>query len=406
MGKLRTYLGLERPMWLLAIASGTTLFSGGLVAAFITVLLWRLGASFLNIGYVASLYNVSLALAFFLGGSLSERFGRKRIFIISLLCSLLAILCYGIANLLLSWLIVALGLLFGRLAWGFRMTSSFSVVSSAASEKKRATAFGLVSTLGYVGSILGPIVGGVLASFHGLFVPFLLAILLMAVAIVLILLKLEKGEITSKRAIASLTEVKEAIRIEKSITVLVLLAIIGQFFNEFGNPYYFIFLESELKAPEYIMGITQSMLSIGSVIIAFPGGHFSDVFQKRKPFLVFGSFLATIGVGLTAFAVNSLMVVATYLFFGLSNALFMISLQAYFTDIAGMRKSLVFGVYQAASWFAGIPAPPIAGSIAEVYGLRGPFIVNFIGSLIVSSLLLILFTEKKKSNKWQIHRLH
>jgi len=66
MSKLRMYLRLERPIWLLAIASGMTLFSGGLVAAFVMILLRRLGASFLTIGYVASLYNVSLALAFFL----------------------------------------------------------------------------------------------------------------------------------------------------------------------------------------------------------------------------------------------------------------------------------------------------------------------------------------------------
>jgi len=367
----------------------------------VMVLLRRLGASFLNIGYVAALYNVSLALASFLGGSLSGRFGGKKVFVTSLLCSLLAILCYGIANLLLSWLVVALGLLFGRLAWGFRMTSSFSVVSSSADEKKRATAFGLVSTLGYVGSILGPIAGGLLASFYGLSLPFLLAIPLTTAAIALTLLKLEKGEITSKRAISSLTEVKEAISIDKSITLLILLAIVGQFFNEFGNPYYFIFLEGELKASEYIIGITQSMLSIGSVIIALPGGYLSDVFRRRKPFLVLGSFLATIGVGLTAFAVNPLMVVATYFFFGLSNELFAISLQAYLTDVAEKRKFLVFGVYQAATWFAGIPGPPIAGVTAEIYGLRGPFTVNFIGSFFVSSLLLILFAEKKKSNKLQ-----
>jgi MFS family permease len=187
MYKLKKYLRLERPVWLLAAALGTALFSGGLVAAFVTVLLWKLGASFLDIGYVASLYNVSLAISYFLGGSFSGRFGGKRIFIISLLCSLLSVLCYGIANFLLSWLIVALGLLFGRLAWGFRDTSSFSVVSSSAGEEKRATAFALVSALGYVGSILGPIVGGILASSCGLFLPFLLAIPLTVIAVALIL---------------------------------------------------------------------------------------------------------------------------------------------------------------------------------------------------------------------------
>ena len=394
MSILRKYLKLEISIWLLAIALGIMYFAGGLVTAFVMILLWKLGASFLNVGYVAALYNIALALSSFLGGSLSARFGAKKIFITSLLCGLAAVLCYGAANLLLSWFIVAFGLLFGRLAWGFRMTSSFSVISSSADKEKRATAFGLVSTLGYVGAILGPIMGGILASFYGFFLPFLLAIPLILISVILILFKLERGEITSTRAVPSLVEVKKAVTIDKGVTVLIFLVIFGQFFNEFGNPYYFIFLKSELKAPEYIIGITQSMLSVGAVIIALPGGYLSDILRKRKPFLMLGSLFATIGVGLTAFASDALMVTATYLLFGLSNTLFMTSLQAYFTDVAGKYKSIVFGVYQCAAWLAGISAPPIAGFIAEKYGLRAPFIVNFIGSLAGLLLLLMLFTEK------------
>jgi hypothetical protein len=63
MHKLKKYLRLERSIWLLAAALAMVLFSGGLVAAFVTVLLWRLGASFLDVGYVASLYDASLALS-------------------------------------------------------------------------------------------------------------------------------------------------------------------------------------------------------------------------------------------------------------------------------------------------------------------------------------------------------
>jgi MFS family permease len=178
-----------------------------------------------------------------------------------------------------------------------------------------------------------------------------------AIAIALILVKLQKGEVTSKKAVASLTEVREAMSIDKGIVVLIVVAVVGQFFNEFGNPYYFIFLESNLKASGFVMGLTQSMLSVGSVVVALPAGHLLDISRRRKPFFVLSSLLATVGVGLTAFAVSSLMVVASYFLFGLSNTLLMISLQTYFAEIAGIRKSLVFGAYQAATWVAGIPAP-------------------------------------------------
>jgi DHA1 family multidrug resistance protein-like MFS transporter len=394
MSILTRYLRLETSIWLLAFALGISYFAGGLVSAFVMILLWKLGASFLNVGYVAALYNIALAVSSFFGGSLSARFGAKKIFIASLLFGLAGVLCYGAANLLLSWFIVALGLLFGRLAWGFRMTSSFSVISSYADKEKRATAFALVSTLGYVGAIIGPIAGGVLASLYGLFLPFLLAIPLVLVSVILIMFKLEKGEITSTRAVPSLMEVKKGVTIERGVMVLIFLVILSQFFMEFGNPYYSIFLKSELKAPEYIIGITESMLSVGALVIALPGGYLSDILHKRKPFLILGSLFATTGVGLTAFATNALMVTATYFLFGLSNTLFMTSLQAYFADVAGKYKSIVFGVYQSVAWLAGIPAPLIAGSIAENYGLRAPFMVNFIGSLTGLLLLSTLFAEK------------
>jgi DHA1 family multidrug resistance protein-like MFS transporter len=274
------------------------------------------------------------------------------------------------------------------------MTSSFSVISSYADKEKRATAFALVSTLGYVGAIIGPIAGGVLASLYGLFLPFLLAIPLVLVSVILIMFKLEKGEITSTRAVPSLMEVKKGVTIERGVMVLIFLVILSQFFMEFGNPYYSIFLKSELKAPEYIIGITESMLSVGALVIALPGGYLSDILHKRKPFLILGSLFATTGVGLTAFATNALMVTATYFLFGLSNTLFMTSLQAYFADVAGKYKSIVFGVYQSVAWLAGIPAPLIAGSIAQNYGLRAPFMVNFIGSLTGLLLLSTLFAEK------------
>lgn len=140
------------------------------------------------------------------------------------------------------------------------------------------------------------------------------------------------------------------------------------------------------------------MLSIGSRIIAFPGGYLSDVMKRRKPFIVSGGLLAVIGIGLTAFAINPWMVVTTYLFFGLSNTLHVIPLQAYFVDVAGEYKSLVFGTYMGASWLAGIPSPPIAGWIAENYGIRGPFIVNFTGSL-AGLVLFATFFKERKTNK-------
>jgi len=52
-------------------------FASGLVSPFVSVLLRDLGASFLDVGKVASGYNLALAITAFLGGSLCAKFGGR-----------------------------------------------------------------------------------------------------------------------------------------------------------------------------------------------------------------------------------------------------------------------------------------------------------------------------------------
>lgn len=116
-----------------------------------------------------------------------------------------------------------------------------------------------------------------------------------------------------------------------------------------------------LEAPSPLVGLAQSMLSIGPLVVSLPIGLLSDITKRRRPLIVLGSALASAGIGLTAFAVNAWMVVLSQLFFGFSNTIFMIGIQSYFADISVSYRSLIFGTYLAASWLGGILSPSIAG---------------------------------------------
>lgn len=117
MQKFRSFLRLEADLWYLVLALSMLTFAGGLITPFVTVLIRDLGASFLAVGVVASGYNLALAVTSFMGGSLCMRFGGKNVFKVSLLFSLFATFSYGTAVTIVNWLLVALGLLFGRVAW-------------------------------------------------------------------------------------------------------------------------------------------------------------------------------------------------------------------------------------------------------------------------------------------------
>lgn len=388
--RLKVWLRLERDIWLLSFALCLLFFGSGMVTAFVMILIRTLGASFLMVGYVALLYNGILAFSFFLGASLSEKYGGKIIFVASLLCSVLAIFSFLVAW---AWYIVAVGLIFGRLAWGFRWTSSFSIVSESADEAKRATAFGMVSTFQYLGGIIGPVVGGILAFHFGLRFPFFASAPLIVLSAAIVLFKMKVGEV--KRGIVfSFDRIKKTFTLRKGITQLILINMLAMFFNEFGNPFYMIFLKENLKAPEYVIGLTTSALSIGALIAGFPGGVFSDMKRKRRPFIVFAYIVALTAVGITAFSWHPWMIVATFLLFGISNTITMNTVSAYFTDAAGQEKTIVYGVYTSLGWLCAIVSPIIAGFVAENYGLRVPFMINFAGLFVSTALLALFFKEK------------
>ena len=177
--------------------------AGGLVSAFVGVAMRKLGASFIEIGFVGVLCNLALAASSFFGGSLSRRYGGKNIFVAGLLCNLIGMLFYGATAIMGSWILIASGLFLGRIALGFRDTSSLAIVSSSLTEKPRATAFGLLYAFSFAGSILASAIAAAIAFFFGYTIVFLIAIPFVILAMISVLLKLEKCEMNAERPVPS-----------------------------------------------------------------------------------------------------------------------------------------------------------------------------------------------------------
>ena len=276
------YVHLETEMWYFSVAMALLTLAGGLVSAFVGVAMRQLGASFIEIGFVSVLYNLALAASSFFGGSLSRRYGGKNIFVAGLVCNLIGMLFYGATAIMGSWILIASGLLLGRIALGFRDTSSFAIVSSSITEKQRATAFGLLYAFSFAGSILASAIAAAIAFFFGYTIVFLIAIPFVILAMISVLLKLEKCEMNAERPVPSWKELKEALTFEKSVTFLLFIACWGQFFAEFGNPYYLIFMQENLVAPEYLLPMTQVTMSTSSLIAGLSIGHLSSLMKRRN----------------------------------------------------------------------------------------------------------------------------
>jgi len=155
-------------------------------------------------------------------------------------------------------------------------------------------------------------------------------------------------------------------------------------------------MQEVLLAPDYLLPLPQTAITISSLLVGIPSGYLSDKARKRKLFIVLGSLIATAGVGFNAFAVSPLMLIVTFFLFGLSNIISWTCLQAYFSDVGGTQGPLIVGAYLASLWIGGIFSPPISGYVAENFGLRTSFLIELLGGVIITCLLAVLFKEKPK----------
>ena len=157
-----------------------TLANDRLARSFVIPILPYIVASYnisgLTIGFIISGYTVTSVIASPIAGYLSDRWGRRPVLVGSL--------CFGATGMTLFGFANSLPLLFtGRLIDGFgggSAATSAAVISDITPPEDRTKAFGLIALASAVSIIVGPGLGGILASWSPKLPIALAAVLLIA----------------------------------------------------------------------------------------------------------------------------------------------------------------------------------------------------------------------------------
>jgi EmrB/QacA subfamily drug resistance transporter len=151
-----------RGRWVLGAAvlgSGVAMIDGTVVNVALPALGRSLGASFADLQWTVNGYTLSLAALILLGGSLGDRFGRRRVFV-------LGTVWFGVASALCALapdirVLVAARVLQG--VGGALLTpGSLAILQASFVPEDRGRAIGAWSGLGAVAAAIGPFVGGLL----------------------------------------------------------------------------------------------------------------------------------------------------------------------------------------------------------------------------------------------------
>ncbi|SDJ83016.1 drug resistance transporter, EmrB/QacA subfamily [Nocardioides sp. YR527] len=153
-------LGTPRGRWVLA----TTVLGSGLAmldATVVNVALGRIGedldTGFAGLQWTVNAYTLSLAALILLGGSLGDRFGRRRVFLIGVVWFAVASLLCGLAP-DIELLIAARGL--QGIGGALLTPGSLAIIAASFHADDRAAAVGAWSGLSGVAAAVGPLIGG------------------------------------------------------------------------------------------------------------------------------------------------------------------------------------------------------------------------------------------------------
>jgi EmrB/QacA subfamily drug resistance transporter len=118
-----------------------------------------LGSSFADLQWVIDAYALTLAALLLTGGSLSDLFGRRRVFVIGIVIFTVASALCGLAG---TPLVLNLARALQGIGGAFMFATSLALLASAFQGRDRGTAFGVWGAVTGASVAVGPLVGGVL----------------------------------------------------------------------------------------------------------------------------------------------------------------------------------------------------------------------------------------------------
>ncbi len=257
------------------------------------------GASLVIIGAMASAYLISNFVFQYPVGWLADRWGRKQVLIVGLLAQ--AVLSLGYLLITDPLVFVALRFVEGMAAATI-LPSARALIVDVIPAKKQGEAYGVFNAFFNAGFLLGPGIGGFLAT-TGYASAFIGAALFRLVAVVLVVILIHP----EKRAVhAANNEVKAV-----SYRALFTLPLVGAYFLVFGDYLYLgfdltlmpLWIHDHLGGSVAVIGIAYVAWAIPNIILSPISGRIADRARRSSIILIFG--LAQVPI---------------YLIYGLANA--------------------------------------------------------------------------------------
>jgi DHA1 family multidrug resistance protein-like MFS transporter len=331
-------------------------------------------------------------ISFFLApvwGSLGDKYGRK-------IMTLRAVFGLTIAQIIIGFSQNVTHLFIGRLIQGALsgfLPAAMALVASNTPDNKTGYALGLLQSATAAGTVLGPLIGGVISDFLGYrFVFFSVAGLLFFTGMLLLIFVKEENRVDGNKTYSFIENWKYLLknRVLRISALMITLTALG---FSFVRPIFVLYVETLNVSGRLLPTITGALYSIMGIVSTFSAAWWGKRVETKG--VKKNLLIATIITG-SMYAMHSaindpisLIPVRILLGFGFG-AMMPLLFTLISNNVSFERKGGVLGVASSFQIFGNMTGPIIGGYAAGVTGLKSSFVFTGLIFLIIAS---IIFTK-------------
>lgn len=346
-------------------------------------------------GIIFSANFIVMAIFSPIWGALSDRTGRKPMMLRSAFGMALVVWLMGLATSV--WHLLGLRLLQG-VAAGF-IPATMAYVAGIVPRERSGYAMGLLGTGATAGTILGPLVGGVLSRWIGYRPIFFLTSIscLIAGAVVAITIRerftarpREKGE-----GLAGDLRLVSRYPIVLAMTVVLFMNTFSVLTAEPVLARFLRTLDAPLAWVSFLSGLVFSMTGVANLLVAPVAGRLSDRFGSKQLLLVCLGGASVLYI-VQGFATATWQMVALRFVLGIFTGGLMPAVSGLIArTVPRSVQGRVFGLTNSAIFLGNTAGPLVGGILAAKFGLRSVFPVT--GALLVADLVWVAVGVHERS---------
>lgn len=355
----------------LSVVSAFVFMGANIVSPILPQFALTFGIPIALTGWAISSYALARVVADIPGGTLSGRYGCKKIMISGLVISALSSTAAGLAP---NYIVLILARAAAGTGSAFYVVSAVSLLARFSQGGNRGKIMGMYSSTVFTGMAAGPMLGGFIAAFYGIQAPFFVYALMTAVGVVFTvpLPDLDTKD-NARKGGPSLGDLKAILSNHSFIRVS--FAVLALFFlrSSVRSTLIPLYASINLGLGEDHIGILMTVAMVTTALSSYPSGWLSDRVGRKLPIMlcVFSSAFIIVLVPFQSGMQSLAILMAVY---GLATG-FQGSISAWPADLSPYEKvGTAIGAYR---------------FIADLGFFLGPITVTYINDLFNPELITV-----------------